>query len=320
MTTLYAALADRLLVIRDGDRLAHERPVSSALACVAASSERPERVFLGTVSDGLEYSTDGGDSWQTGLATDDRVTAVTVSPHDSDVIWAGTEPSRVYRSTDGGETWTERSGLQNLPSEPRWSFPPRPYTHHVRWLAVDPHDPNRLYAAIEAGALVRSEDGGETWIDHPEGARRDNHTLATHPDAPGRLYTAAGDGYAESVDGGDAWSYPQDGLDHQYVWGLAVGADPDAVVVSAASGAYSAHRTDGESCVYRRADDGWERSMTGLPGPDGLARPVLAHHGGRFYALTNYGVFTSDEGAVWDQLALSWDTEFDQLPHGLAVV
>jgi len=320
MTTLYAALEDRLLVIRDGDWLAHERPVSSALACVAASPERPERVFVGTVDEGLEFSTDGGDSWQTGLATDDRVTAVTVSQHDPDVIWAGTEPSRVYRSTDGGETWAERSGLQDLPSESRWSFPPRPHTHQVRWLAVDASDPERLYVAIEAGALVRSEDGGETWIDHPKGGPRDSHTLATHPDAPGRLYTAAGDGYAESADGGETWTYLRDGLEHSYVWGLAVGADPDTVVVSAASGAHSAHRTDGESCVYRRVDGGWERAMTGLPGPDGLARPVLAHHDGQFHALTNHGVFTSDEGAVWDQLELAWDTEFHQVPRGLAVV
>jgi len=320
MTTLYAALDDRLLVIRDGDWAAHERPVAESLECVAAAPARPERVFVGTVADGLEYSTDGGDSWTTALATDDRVTAVTVSPHDPDVIWAGTEPSRVYRSTDGGQTWAERPGLQDLPSASRWSFPPRPHTHHVRWLAVDPHDPDRLYVAIEAGALVRSEDAGATWTDHPEGARRDNHTLATHPDAPGRVYTAAGDGYAESTDGGDSWQYPQDGLTRRYVWGLAVGDTPDDVLVSAASGARTAHRTDGESYVYRRVDDGWERAMTGFPGPDGLARPVLAALDGRFYALTNHGVFTSADGKTWDQLELAWDTEYHQVPRGLAVV
>jgi len=320
MTTLYAALDDRLLVIDDGDWAAHERPVAESLECVAASPERPQRVFVGTVSDGLAYSPDGGGSWTTALATADRVTAVTVSPHDPDVIWAGTEPSRVYRSTDGGETWTEKSGLTDLPSASRWSFPPRPHTHHVRWLAVDPGEPERLYVAIEAGAFVRSEDGGETWIDHPEGARRDNHTLGTHPDAPGRVYTAAGDGYAESTDGGETWTTPQRGLDHRYVWGLAVGATPDDVVVSAASGARSAHSTNGESSVYRRSEDGWERAMAGLPGPEGLARPVLSALDGRFYALTNHGVFTSADGTEWDSLGLAWDTEYRQVPRGLAVV
>lgn len=320
MTTCYAALDDRLLVIEDDDWAARERPVADSLECVAAVPARPDRVFVGTVDAGLRYSTDGGDSWTTALRTDDRVTAVTVSPHDPDVIWAGTEPSRVYRSTDGGASWTERPGLRDLPSADRWSFPPRPHTHHVRWIAVDPADPDRLYVAIEAGALVRTDDGGETWQDHPEGARKDNHTLGTHPDAPGRVYTAAGDGYAESSDGGDTWSYPQTGLDHRYVWGLAVGVEPDDVVVSAAAGARPAHSTDGTSYVYRRTDEGWERAMDGLPGGDGLARAVLSAHDGRFYALTNHGVFTSETGAAWHSLGLAWPTEYDQLPRGLAVV
>ena len=320
MTTCYAALDDRLLVIEGEDWAARERPVADSLECVAAAPERPDRVLLGTADAGLQRSTDGGDSWETALSTDDRVTAVTVSPHDPDVVWAGTEPSRVCRSTDGGASWTERPGLQDLPSADRWSFPPRPHTHHVRWIAVDPADPERLYVAIEAGALVRTEDGGETWQDHPEGARRDNHTLGTHPDAPGRVYTAAGDGYAESRDGGDSWSYPQEGLDHRYVWGLAVGADPADVVVSAATGARSAHRTDGTSYVYRRTDEGWERSMAGLPDADGLARAVLAAHDGRCYGLTNHGVFTSERGSEWASLGLAWPAEYDQVPRGLAVV
>jgi photosystem II stability/assembly factor-like uncharacterized protein len=320
MHTLYCALDDRLLVVREADWLAHERHTGDSLECVSASPERPERVFVDTVSEGLAYSTDGGDSWTTSLGTDDRVTAVAVSPHDPDVVWAGTEPSRVYRSTDGGDTWTERPGLQDLPSSSQWSFPPRPHTHHVRWLAVDPHEQGRLYVAIEAGAFVRTDDSGETWQDHPTGARRDNHTLATHPDAPGRVYTAAGDGYAESTDSGDTWQYPQSGLEHPYVWGLAVGDDPEAVVVSAATGPRSAHSTNGQSYVYRWTGESWERAMAGLPGPDGLARPVLAAQDGRFYALTNHGVFTSSTGQQWDSLDVAWPTEYQQVPRGLAAV
>lgn len=277
MPTLYAALGDRALVVEDeGEEwTAHERLVDTDLECVASASSSPDRVFVGTVDEGLERSTDGGDSWETVLHTDDRVTAVTVSPHDADTVWVGTEPSRVYRSTDGGDSWDERPGIADLPSADRWSFPPRPHTHHVRWIAVDPEDPDRLYVAIEAGALVRTDDGGETWQDHPDGGRRDNHTLRTHPDAPGRVYTAAGDGYAESTDGGDTWTYPQDGLRHTCCWSVAVSPrDPGVVVVSSASGPGSAHSPpDAASHVYRGTDDGWGRSMEGLPGPTGWRAP-----------------------------------------------
>ncbi|MFB6074235.1 MAG: WD40/YVTN/BNR-like repeat-containing protein [Haloarculaceae archaeon] len=317
---LYAGLEDRILVVREeaGAWTAAERLPASDVECVAAASGAPERVFVGTVHSGLQRSVDGGHAWETTLDPDARVTAVTVSPHDADVVWAGTEPSRVYRSADGGDTWSERPGLTDLPSADRWSFPPRPHTHHVRWIEVDPRDPDRLYVAIEAGALVRTTDGGDTWQDHPEGARRDNHTLATHPDAPGRVYAAAGDGYAESTDGGDTWRYPQSGLDRRYVWGLAVGSDPADVVVSAASGPRAAHDANGESYVFRRTDEGWERAMTGLPGPDGMARAVLAADRTGFYALSNHGLFHSERGSVWDMLALSWPADAG-VPSALAV-
>ena len=54
--------------------------------------------------------------------------------------YAGCEPSMLFRSTDGGQTWQELESLQSIPSRPTWSFPPRPWTSHVRWIAPSPHD------------------------------------------------------------------------------------------------------------------------------------------------------------------------------------
>ncbi|EMA19705.1 WD40/YVTN/BNR-like repeat-containing protein [Haloarcula argentinensis] len=324
MDTVYAALGDRVLVGDshsgwDGGLLGHD------IECIAAGASEPGRAFVGTSDAGLQRTTDGGATWETVLDAGDRVMSVTVSQHDADVVWAGTEPSAVYRSADGGETWTERPGLTDLDSASRWAFPPRPHSHHVRWLALAPDDPERVYAAIEAGAFVHSPNGGETWVDHPDGARRDNHTLATHPDAPDRVYTAAGDGFALSTDRGATWTHPQEGLAHRYVWGLAVHPDdPDRVVVSAASGPRSAHSTSGESYVYRWDGDRWTQSMDGLPGPSGLARPVLAADpDDGFLALTNHGLFQSKYGETWVRRWPDdgdWTAEYDQVPSGLAVV
>lgn len=333
MSTLYAAVADRLLVVR-GQRRSHcaqgtqwdltERLRGHGFECVAASPTTPNRVFAGTADAGLQRSTDGGETWKRVADPAERVTAVTVSPHDPDEVWVGTEPSAVYRSTDGGRTFEHRDGLTALPSAERWSFPPRPDTHHVRWLAVDPTDPKRVYVAIEAGAFVRTTDAGETWEDHPEGARRDTHTIGTHPDAPGRVYVAGGDGYAESVDSGITWTSPQEGLDHRYVWGLAVDpGNPDQVVVSAADGARQAHtEATAESYVYRREGGEWTAAMDGLPDPGGTVRPVLAagERAGEFVALTNHGIYRSHDGAQsWTRLAVPWDDEYT-CGHGLAVV
>jgi len=326
MTTVYGATDDAVLVAREGAdgtwRVDWHHP-ADRLECLAASPDVPDRFFVGTVDAGLLRSTDGGASWESVAEFGDHVTAVTVSPHDPEVVWAGTEPSRVFHSADAGDTWTDHPGLTDLPSAGGWSFPPRPHTHHVRWIAVDPAASDRLAVAIEAGALVRSVDGGETWVDHPDGARRDNHTIATHPDAPGRLYTAAGDGYAESPDWGETWAHPQTGLDRRYVWSVAVAPDdPETVVVSAAQGARSAHDPHGEAGVYRRSgDDAWEPAMDGLPGPEGWGRPVLAAHDDGFYALSNHGLFRSVDGVTWGDVDLDWpDDRREQLPRGLAVV
>jgi photosystem II stability/assembly factor-like uncharacterized protein len=327
---LYAALDDRVLVVSGAEAgpTAHERLVGTDLECVASASGAPARAFVGTVSEGIRRTTDGGDSWErVAPDIDDRVTALTVCPHDPDRVWAGTEPSAVYRSEDGGETWAERPGLTDLPSADEWSFPPRPHTHHVRWIEVDPRDPDRLYVAIEAGALVRSTDGGETWLERPEGGRRDNHTLATHPDAPERVYSAAGDGYAESTDGGETWHEAMEGLDHRYCWSVAVDpADPGLRVMSAASGAYRAHRPgSAETYCYRRRDDGpWERITDGLPTGEGVLRAVLDSGGaGEFYAVNSEGLYRStDAGVTWHEVDLgpAWLDRFAEEPPRALVV
>ncbi len=47
--------------------------------------------------------------------------------------------------------------------------------------------------------LVQSHDSGRTWIDRIEQGPYDTHTLATHPKAPKRLYSSAGDGYFDAL-------------------------------------------------------------------------------------------------------------------------
>ena len=196
--------------------------------CVAVDRPRPTRVYCGTAHGGLFRSRDSGRSWEpVGPGLDHPMIAAVDVGHAEQadrfgIVYAGTEPSAVFRSDNGGDSWVDLAGLRALPSADTWSFPPRPHTHHVRWIEADVSVADRVFVAIEAGALVRTFDGGRTWRDRVRGGPYDTHTAITHPHAPGRIYSAAGDGYFESPDAGDSWSSPENGLQHRYLVGVAV--------------------------------------------------------------------------------------------------
>ncbi len=332
MTRLLVATNEDLLVAiaGAGGWRTEARLAGSGALCLAADPSRPGLVYCGTDQGGLWRSDDEGGSWQQladGIAGE-QVTAVAVSPDG--VVYAGTEPSALHRSEDGGETWRELPGLRALPTAPTWSFPPRPHTSHVRQVLPDLFHPDRLVVCIEAGALVRSLDGGETWIDRVPDGPMDTHTLRAHPLVPDRLCSAAGDGfgrrhgyamtasgYNESADGGATWQRPDGGLGDLYLWGLAIDAgDPDVMVASASTSPQTAHDPgSASSTVFRRSHDSdWEEVREGLPGPDGCVAAVLAADSaepGVFYAACNQGLHRSADGGLsWSPLGLDWPDRY----------
>jgi len=287
--------------------------------CVAVDPSTPTQVYCGTAGAGLFRSRDSGRHWEpVGPGIDHpMITAVEVGPAEQPdglgIVYAGTEPSAVFRSDTGGDHWVDLAGLRELPSANTWSFPPRPQTHHVRWIEADVSVADRVFVAIEAGALVRTFDGGQTWRDRVPGGPFDTHTAVTHPLVPGRIYSAAGDGYFESADAGDTWRSPQDGLKHLYLVAVAVApADPDTVIVSATGGPRSAYWPQGaQAYVYRKtALKRWEQTMSGLPGAKGTTVSRFATHAsepGVMYAANNRGLFRSDDaGRTWKALDLPW--------------
>ena len=82
------------------------------------------------------------------LPVNKQVNAVVVDPRDPKIVFAA-GPGGVFRSDDSGFTWQPRSeGLG---------------TAAIVALALDPEQPDTLFAATAEGTLFRSDDGGETW-------------------------------------------------------------------------------------------------------------------------------------------------------------
>ena len=313
MTTLIAGLQNSVLVIesssKSGRWKTYESLKGSHPQSIAFDRLNPSRAYCGTFDKGLWKTDNGGQTWDSigkNEISISNIMSVSVSPLKErnkrfSKVYVGTEPSALYSSINGGESWERMSDLNTFGSSKSWSFPPRPWTHHVRWIEPDVNNLNYIFVAIEAGALVQSRDGGRTWIDRVKQGPYDTHTLATHRKMPKRLYSSAGDGYFESFDYGESWNSQTEGLRHHYLHGLAVdSSDPQNVIVSASLAAWQAHNIENaNSVVYRRSadDENWKDVSKGLPESKGTIITILASNtisGGEFYALNNRGIFISN--------------------------
>jgi hypothetical protein len=193
---------------------------------------------------GVYKTTDGGLHWALTTLRVGDTWKIIVDPTDSETVYAGTGATP-YRTIDGGGYW--ESVHQGIPA-----------TLGLNSLAIDPNNPNILFAATKSetvpsdpeSGIYRSTDGATTWQRSSEGLV-DVWTLdmVVAPSDSQRIYTSSG---FVSTDGGASWSPMGMG-------GYAVAVDPtDALTV------YVGTMDEG---VSRSRDGGgtWQNMSIGLP-------------------------------------------------------
>jgi hypothetical protein len=195
------------------------------------------------------------------------VKSLAVSQSEPGCIYAGIKPAAVYVSRDGGSTWSELDAFQKVRRFFWLSPAERPFSPYVQAIALSNDEPGLVVVGIEAGALVRSTDGGLTWEGHRRGAMRDCHSLVSHASRPGYVYEGGGTGGgAFSRDGGGRWQRPA-GLDRKYGWAVAADVtDPELWHLSSSPGV-RAHSDHADAGIYRTRGGPWERLTNGLPDP-----------------------------------------------------
>ncbi len=258
------------------------------VSAVAGVAGHPDTYYVGAAIGGIFRTNDGGTTWKALFQYESvaSIGALAVDPVNPQIVWAGTGEANIrndvsygdgiYKSTDGGAHW-KRMGLE--------------HSFEISAIAIDPHHPCTVIAAVmgdpyadsEDRGVYRTTDGGATWQKVLYvGPSIGISDLAMNPENPQVLFAAA---YRFRR---TPWSYSDGGP---------------------------------EDAIYRSIDQGatWQRlSGHGLPAAP-VARIGLA------IAPSNpsvvYAVMGSNEGVLWrsDDSGNHWtlvsqDQEVDSRP------
>lgn len=281
---------------------------------LAANPADPNILFAATRS-GVLRSADRGLTWEDSGMQGRIVKSIAVSRQDPDVIYAGTKPALLYVSRDGGRSWRELEGFRRVPNRWWWFSPAEPpdLRAYVIDVVESPAEPHVLLAGIEFGAVLRSEDGGETWSRHRSGALRDCHSLKFHASDGAWAYEAGGTGrgVAFSQDGGRTFHKKKAGLAKNY--GIVCGADavdPATWYVCVAPSPMNAFGEAPEIYLYRsRNGDDWEPigwQAHPLPMAPTALVSLAGVPGSLIAGLRNGDIWHStDYGDTWQQVPVN---------------
>lgn len=152
------------------------------------STETPQRADTVQATSELAPSRFGG-----------HVHALAVNPQTSE-LFLGARP--IYRSADGGRTWEAIDGI-----------PKTEERANITSIAVDPTDPQVMYATGHGVGMVKSTDGGQTWNSASSGlGGMSTEGFAIDARDPNTLYVwVLGTGLYRSKDAGGSWHRVDDG-------------------------------------------------------------------------------------------------------------
>jgi len=232
---------------------------------------QPNVFYMAPVNGGIWKTDDYGRTWNPIFdhESTQSIGAIAVAASDPKVVYVASGEglhrpdlsvgNGIYKSTDAGKTWTHL-GLRD--------------GYQIPAVAVDPRDPNRVFAAVlghpygpnEERGLYRSTDGGQNW---QKVVAKDENTGASdveidpsNPDTvyasmwearegpweDGNEFNGTSGGLFKSTDGGATWNQLTSGLpeDLSQIYVAIAPSDPRRLyaTIGMASGKLGVYRSD----------------------------------------------------------------------------
>jgi photosystem II stability/assembly factor-like uncharacterized protein len=317
----------------------------------------PQRIYLSQTSDWfgqlIQRSDDGGKTWE---AMDNKFVYEGVpgthlwydgTPHpwefkriwhlepsmtDVDTVYAGAEDAAIFRTTDGGKSWHELPGLRGHGSGSYWQ--PGAGGMGLHTILIDPNDPKRIFIAISAAGVFRTDDGGQSWRPINRGLKSEYvlpdpnaevghcvHRIAMHASRPNVLFMQKHWDVMRSDNGGESWEEVSGNLPTDFGFPIDVHPhEPETVYVVPIKSDSEHYPPEGKLRVYRSRTGGneWEALTNGLPQRDcyvNVLRDAMAvdslEPAGIYFGTTGGQVYGSaDGGDHWQPLVRDLPTVY----------
>ena len=242
---------------------------------------------------------------------------------DPDTVYAGAEDAALFKTTDGGRTWMELPALRRAKAH-LWQ--PGAGGMCLHTILLHPENSERIYVAISAAGVFRTDDGGKTWKPVNRGLKslyelpdpdaevgHCVHRIAIHPSRPDVLFMQKHWDVMRSDDAGDEWREVSGNLPSDFGFPIDVHAhEPETIYVVPITSDAEHFPPEGKLRVYRSRTGGneWEPLTNGLPQKDcyvNVLRDAMATDSlqpcGVYFGTTGGQVYVSaDSGDTWDPI------------------
>jgi hypothetical protein len=203
-------------------------------------------------------------------------------------VYCGVDPAALFVSQDRGRTWEMNPGLQSHPTRARWQ--PGAGGLCLHSVVTDPANSRRMWVGISAVGVMRTDDGGKSWVFCNKGTRADFlpdkypefgqcvHRLLAHPTDPSILYQQNHCSVYASTNAGNSWTDIRSNLPSDFGFPMAIDIHHPETLYTIVEDQGRANFGE-QFTVYRTENGGrrWKGLTKGLPKGPTVRLGVLRH-------------------------------------------